>query len=149
MREGQWEYAVTARCSLADAVSIMCDVERLGEVHPLVTKVVPIEPAALALRSYAVTDKLTWGPIRFPITYRADVISVSELEVVTAAHQKPRTTLWITSEFQVDGELVHIGVTVKLRAPSLLFGYAYRTGMAAHLELAQRIKAVLEVPRAS
>jgi len=122
----------------------MSDVARLGEVHPLVTKVVPIATAPLALRSYAVTDRLRWGPVRFPITYQADVLSVSELEVVTSARQRPRTTLWITSQFQVDGETVHIAVTVVMRAPRLLFPYAYRTGRAAHLELAGRIKDVLE-----
>jgi hypothetical protein len=144
VREGTWEYAVTARCRLADAVSLIADVERLGDVHPLVTSVRPLPRAAGALRSYAVTDKLRWGPVRFPITYRADVIAVSDLEVVTAAVQRPRTTLWITSQFQVEGERVHIAVTVVMRAPSLLFRYAYRTGKAAHLELAERIREVLE-----
>jgi hypothetical protein len=135
---------VTARCRLADAVSLMADIERLGEVHPLVTKVVTLSPAAGALRSYAVTDKLRLGPVRFPVTYRADVISVSDLEVVTAAQQRPRTTLWITSQFQVEGEQVFIAVTVVLRAPRMLFPYAYRIGKSAHLQLAQRIREVLE-----
>jgi hypothetical protein len=135
---------VTARCALADAISLMADVERLGEVHPLVTKVVPIPAAPLVLRSYEVTDRLRWGPLRFPITYQADVVSVSDIEVVTAARQRPRTSLWITSQFQVQGERVHIGVTVLMRAPTLLFPYAYRTGKAAHLELAERIRDVLE-----
>jgi hypothetical protein len=31
-----------------------------------------------------------------------------------------------------------------MRAPSLLFPYAYRTGKAAHLELAERTREVLE-----
>ena len=144
MREGTWEYAVSARCALVDAVSLMADVERLGEVHPLVTRVVPLPRAAGALRSYAVTDRLRVGPLRFPITYRADVISVSELEVVTAAAQRPRTTLWLTSQFQVEGERVHIAVTVVMRAPRLLFPFAYRTGKAAHLQLAERIRETLE-----
>ena len=69
---------------------------------------------------------------------------MSDLEVVTAAAQKPSTTLWVTSQFQVEGDVVHISVSVRMRAPSLLFPYAYRTGKAAHLELAQRIKDVLE-----
>ena len=135
---------MSARCALADAVSLMSDVDRLGEIHPLVTKVLEVDAAPGALRSYSVTDKLQWGPFRFPITYRADVISVSDLEVVTAATQKPRTTLWIASQFQVEGDRVHVTVNVTMRAPSLLFPYAYRTGKAAHLELAKRIQAVLE-----
>jgi hypothetical protein len=144
VREGTWDYTVSARCALADAVSLMSDVDRLGEIHPLITKVVPVDPAPGALRSYAVTDKLQWGPIRFPITYRADIISVSDLEVVTAATQKPSTTLRVTSQFQVEGDRVHVTVNVRMRAPSLLFPYAYRTGKAAHLELAERIREVLE-----
>jgi hypothetical protein len=144
VREGSWEYGLTARCALADAVSLMADVERLGEVHPLIVKVVEVERMPTAMRSYAVTDRLQWGPFRFPITYHADVISVSDLEVVTTARQRPKTTLWITSQFQVEGDLVHIAVSVRMRAPSLLFPYAYRTGKAAHLELAGRLREVLE-----
>lgn len=144
MREGTWNYTVTVRCTLADAVSLMSDVEQLGRIHPLVTKVVPLPTAPRAMRTYAVTDRLRWGPVRVPITYQVNLISVSELEVVTAARQRPHTSLWVTAQFQEEGDKVHIAVTVVVRAPTLLFPYAYRTGKAAHLQLAERIRSVLE-----
>lgn len=39
---------------------------------------------------------------------------------------------------------MRIVVSTVMRAPTLLFGYAYRTGKAAHLELADRTRDVLE-----
>lgn len=144
MREGSWSYEVVARCALADAVSLLSDIERQGELHPLITAVVPVDPAPGALRSYAITDRLQWGPLRFRITYHADVLAVSDEEVVTVARQRPRTSLRSTVRFAPEGEVVRICVTVVMRAPTPLFGYASRTGRAAHLELAGRIREVLE-----
>ncbi len=144
MREGTWDYEVTARCALADAVALLSDVERQGELHPLITKVEAVPPVPGALKSYAVTDRLRWGPVRFRITYHADVLAVSDKEVVTVARQRPRTTLRSTVRFHPEGDTVRIAVTVVLRAPTPLFAYAYRTGRAAHLELAERIRTLLE-----
>jgi hypothetical protein len=39
---------------------------------------------------------------------------------------------------------VHVHVDVELTAPTPLFSYAYREGRKAHLELAGRIRDVLE-----
>ena len=146
MREGTWHYEVVARCSVADAVSLLSEVERLGELHPLITRVDRVPAVDGALRSYAVTDRLRWGPLRFRITYHADVVSVSEHEVVTVARQRPRTSLRSTARVEpaADGRSVRLDVTVVLRAPSPLFGYAFRTGRAAHLDLAERLRGVLE-----
>ena len=144
MREGTWTYEVVARCALTDALSLLSDIDRLGELHPLITKVEALAPAPGALRSFAVTDRLAWGPFRFPITYLADILAVSESEIVTTARQRPRTVLRSTTRLSQDGDLVRIDVTVTMQAPTLLFSYAYRTGKAAHLELAGRIRTVLE-----
>lgn len=144
MREGTWEYQVVARCALADAASLLSDIERQAELHPLITDIRPVDPVDGALRSYAITDGLRWGPLRFRITYHADVLEASASRVVTVARQRPRTTLRNTARLQQDGDAVRIDVTVTMRAPSPLFSYAYRTGRAAHLELAERIRRVLE-----
>ena len=149
MRSGTWGYTIDARCSLDEAVSLLSEVERLGELHPLIVSVKPVPPVDGALRSYKVTDRLQWGPVRFRITYEADVLSVTPGEIRTAARQKPRTTLQSTARLSQGGDVVRIDVQVTMQAPSLLFPYAYRTGKAAHLELAQRIKSVLERDRTS
>lgn len=147
MREGTWGYEVVARCALPEAVSLLSDIERQGELHPLITKVEPVMAVAGALRSYAITDRLRWGPLSFRITYHADVLAVSDDQVVTVARQRPRTSLRSTVRFRQEGDTVRIAVTVVMRAPTPLFGYAFRTGRAAHLELAQRIREVLESGR--
>jgi hypothetical protein len=144
MREGTWEYEVVARCALSDAVALLSDVSRQGDLHPLVIKVVEVPAVEGALRSYAVTDQLQWGPLRFKITYHADQLAVSDSEIVTVVRQRPRTRLRITTRFEEQGDTVRIHVTVLMRAPTPLFAYAYRTGRDAHLQLADRIRTVLE-----
>ena len=125
-------------------MSLLSDITRQGELHPLITKVEERPPVAGALRSYAITDRLTLGPIPFRITYFADTIAISDAEVVTVARQRPRTTLRNRTTVTPTAEGVHVHVEVELRAPTLLFRYALREGRAAHLELAERIRDVLE-----
>jgi hypothetical protein len=98
-----------------------------------------------ALRSYAITDRLTWGPFRFPITYRADLLVRTEDRVVTVAHQRPATTVRNhTTVSPEPGGLVRIDVDITLSAPTWLFRYAFRQARAAHLTLASRIRTSLE-----
>jgi hypothetical protein len=125
-------------------MALLSDVTRQGELHPLITKVEERPPVDGALRSYAITDRLELGPIPFRITYSADTLSITDTEVVTVARQRPRTTLRNrTTVTPTDGG-VHVHVDVELRAPSLLFRYAFRQGRTAHLQLAERIRTVLE-----
>jgi hypothetical protein len=145
MRTGSFTYGVRARCTLSKARDLLSDVTRQGELHPLILEVRELPPAPGALRSYAITDRLAFGPVRFRITYHADTLSLTDHEIVTVARQRPATTLRNTVRLSEVGDgTVDISVTIDLTAPTLLHGVALRTGRAAHLELAQRIKAVLD-----
>jgi hypothetical protein len=145
MRSGGWDYDIRARCALPDAVALLSDLTRQGELHPLIIEVKELPPVEGALRSYAITDRLAMGPVRFTITYTADTLSVTDHEIVTVAHQKPRTTIRNRTTFteEPDG-VVLIAVHVELEAPSLLLPFAQKEGHKAHLALAERIKTVLE-----
>jgi hypothetical protein len=125
-------------------MALLSDVTRQGELHPLITKVEERPPVDGALRSYAITDRLQLGPIPFRITYSADTLSITDTEVVTVARQRPRTTLRNSTTVTPTDGGVHVHVDVELQAPSLLFRYAFRQGQAAHLQLAERIRTVLE-----
>jgi hypothetical protein len=144
MRTGTWDYALDVATTPERAHALLSDVTRQGELHPLITRVVELPPVDGALRSYAVTDALKVGPIPFRITYFADTLSISSTEIVTVARQRPRTTVRNRTTLTPTGAGVRIEVVVELTAPSALYSYAYRAGRAAHLELAGRIKAVLE-----
>ena len=146
MRTGSFTYGVRARCSTEAARDLLSDVTRQGELHPLILEVRELPPVPGALRSYAITDRLSFGPVRFRITYYADTLSVSDHQIVTVARQRPATSLRNTVRLTEVGDgTVDIAVTIELTAPTLLYGVALRTGRTAHLELAQRIKTVLEV----
>ncbi len=139
-----FRYAIQTRCVLADALRLLADIERQRDLHPLIVRVQPRSPRAGALRSYTVTDRLTWGPLRFRINYQADVLRVAEDEVVTVAQQWPGTTVRNRTRLhrEADG-LIRIEVEITLRAPRPLFRYAFRQARAAHLALASRLSTAL------
>lgn len=96
------------------------------------------------MRSYAITDRLRWGPFTFPITYTADVLTDGPEEVTTVARQKPRTTVHNHTRVRPapDGETL-IDVEITLTAPTPLFPYAFRQAQAAHRQLAARMATAL------
>lgn len=143
MREGSYTYEVRVACPASDAVSLLSDLTRQAELHPLIIGIREVPTVADALRSYDITDRLVIGPARFRITYQADVLAVSETEVLTVARQRPRTTVRNHARIEQVGDETVIAVEVTLRAPTLLFPYALREGRKAHLVLAERIREVL------
>ena len=124
-------------------MALLSDIARQGELHPLIVEVRELPPVKGALRSYAITDRLALGPVRFRITYHADTLSITDSEVVTVARQRPRTTLRNTTRVTPTPTGSHVHVDVTLTAPTLLFPYAFRQGRQAHLELAERLRDVL------
>ncbi|GAA5200385.1 hypothetical protein GCM10023322_78150 [Rugosimonospora acidiphila] len=145
MRRGGFSYDVRARCRLDEAVALMADVPRIAAVHPLAVQARELPPPPGALRRTAITSRLALGPLRFHITYQADVLSVTEDEVVTVARQRPATTLRNHTRLREDGDgEVHLHVEITFESPYLLFPYGFRQAQYAHRGLARGIKAVLE-----
>ena len=143
-RHGTFRYDVRARCAADDAVRLLSDFSRHDELHPLIVKVEPLPPGRGALRSYAITDRLRWGPFTFPITYTADVLTANADDVMTVARQKPRTTVHNHTRLSTadDGQLL-IDVEITLTAPTPLFPYAFRQARTAHRALAVRLRSAL------
>ncbi|WFE41678.1 SRPBCC family protein [Micromonospora sp. WMMD998] len=140
-----FSYTVQARCRRADAVALLGDLSRQGELHPLIVRVRQLPPRPGALASYAITDRLELGPLHFPVTYQADVLIANEDEVVTVARQQPATTVRNHTRMRDEPDgVVRIDVEITLTAPAPLFGYAFRQARAAHLGLAARLGATLE-----
>jgi hypothetical protein len=145
MRRGSFRYDVDARCPLDEAVALLSDVPRLAAIHPLAVEVQELQPTPGALRSTAITSRLALGPLHFRITYHADVLSVSQDEVVTVARQRPSTTLRNHTRLRSDGDgVVHIQVEITFESPYLLFPYGFSQAQYAHRGLAQGIRRVLE-----
>ena len=93
LRRDTFSYTVQARCSPAEAAALLSDLTRQGELHPLIVRVRRLPPRPGARASYAITDRLAAGPLRFPVTYRADVLIDDGDEIVTVARQWPATTV--------------------------------------------------------
>ena len=146
LRRETFDYTVRARTTVDAARAFLSDLTRQGELHPLIVRVEPRPPRPGAVAGYAITDRLRWGPVRFRVTYRADVLRITADEVVTEARQWPRTTVRNHTRLHVEpsGDLVRVDVRITLTAPKPLFAYAFRQAREAHLALADRLRPALE-----
>ncbi|MBO4209537.1 SRPBCC family protein, partial [Micromonospora echinofusca] len=103
----------------------------------------PTRPGSRA--SYTVTDRVALGPLRLPVSYRADVLTASTEEVVVVARQWSGTRVRNHARIRPEGpDQVRIDVEITLAAPAPLLGYALRQARAAHLTLAARLGAALD-----
>ena len=142
-RSGTFSYTIEAPGDAATAIALLSDPRRNGELHPLIQSVVEVHAQPGAIASYRITDLLPLGPLRLRIVYEADVITITETDVVTVARQRPATTVRNVTRVATTSSGVMVDVSITLTAPTLLFGYALRTARAAHLELGERISARL------
>ncbi|MEV4541289.1 SRPBCC family protein [Micromonospora echinaurantiaca] len=144
LKRDSFSYTVQARCPVAEAAALLADPTRQVELHPLIVRVRRVRTRPGARASYAITDRLAAGPLRFPVTYRADVLVADADEIVTVARQWPATTVRNRTRLGVEPDGVRIDVEITLTAPAPLFGYAFRQARSAHLGLAARLGALLD-----
>lgn len=144
MRQGIFEKEIFIRSNVATVIRILADYSQHHKIHPLIVKVERAADAPPGVRRYYITDRLQWGPFRFKIKYRADILSISGNSVHTEAYQSPGTTVTNVTKItpKDDGVLLH--ETITLTAPDLLFNYAFQQANAAHEEMLQRIKHFIE-----
>lgn len=144
MRQGTFEKEIFIRSDAATVINAIADYSQHHKIHPLIVKVERAQDAPPGVRRYLITDSLKWGPFNFKIKYRADILAVTDDTVHTEAYQSPATT--VTNVTKVtprnDGVLLH--ETITLRAPDMLFSYAFQQASAAHEEMLQRIKKFVE-----
>lgn len=148
MREGTFSYDITATCTAADAIGLLSDFHRHRGLNPYMVDVRDLPPAPGAVRSYAIRDRLPLGPFPFHITYHADIVALSDREVITIARQRPRTTLRNHTTVADNGDgTVHIGTTITMQTPKPLFGYAFAQANVVHRRLAERLREILDQSR--
>ena len=144
MKQGSFEREISINSDAKTVVDLIADYSQHHKIHPLIEKVERAREEPAGIRRYFITDNLQWGPFKFKIKYQADIISVSEDTVHTEAYQSPGT--YITNVTKIspaqNGVVLHETITIK--APNLLFGYAFRQAQAAHEEMLKRIKSFIE-----
>ncbi|HVN15548.1 MAG TPA: SRPBCC family protein [Anaerolineales bacterium] len=144
MKQGTFENEVFIQAKPDQIIPFLVDHRNHVRFHPLITAVDEVPPPAGALRRFFITDQLIWGPFHFKIKYRADVIRTTENEMLTEAYQSPGTYITNHSTFMAEGNGTRMHETITLKAPNLLFGYAFSQAKSAHGALVQRVKQVIE-----
>lgn len=144
MKQGSFEREISINSDVKTVVDLIADYSQHHKIHPLIEKVERAREEPAGIRRYFITDNLQWGPFKFKIKYQADIISVSEDTVHTEAYQSPGT--YITNVTKIspaqNGVVLHETITIK--APNLLFEYAFRQAQTAHEEMLKRIKSFIE-----
>ena len=144
MKQGIFEKVIFIRSDVNTVMAVVSEFSQHYKVHPLIIKVEEANAPSGVLRRYFITDQLQWGPFKFKIKYRADILSLKENEVHTEAYQSPNTFIDnLTSVTKVDGGVI-LKEKVILKSPNLLFNYAFQQAQTAHEEMLKRIKAFVE-----
>jgi hypothetical protein len=144
MKQGTFEKEIFVAADAKTVLDIFVDFGAHHELHPLIVHVERAKDEPPGVRRYFITDKLEWGPFKFKIKYRADILSITDESVHTEAYSSPRTK--VTSIVRVSnaegGVILH--EHVELEAPDWLFAYAFRQADAAHTEMLERMRVLAE-----
>lgn len=144
MKQGSFEKEIFIRSDVKSVVDLIADYSQHHKIHPLIEKVERAGEEPAGIRRYFITDNLQWGPFKFKIKYRADIISVTENTVHTEAFQSPGTTVTNFTKITPSQNGVILHETITMKAPNLLFGYAFHEAQTAHEEMLKRIKSFIE-----
>jgi hypothetical protein len=144
MKQGIFEKEIYIEADASTVIRLIADYSQHYKIHPLIEKVERAKDEPAGVKRYFITDHLQWGPFKFRIKYRADVIAVTENIVHTEAYQSPRTFVTNLTKVTPEGNGVRLHETITMRAPRLLFGYAFKQAQSAHEEMLKRTKAFVE-----
>ncbi len=144
MKQGTFSYDVFIAAPPEVVIPFLADLRNQSKFHPLIVNIEEAPAPEGVLRRYLITDQLPLGPFRFKIVYRADVLRVTEREVLTEAYQSPQTYVTNQTTCVPEGTGTRFTETVTLKSPDLLFGYAFSQAKSAHAELVQKIKRGIE-----
>lgn len=144
MKQGVFEKEIFIQSDAATVINVIADYSNHHNIHPLIIKVDRADEAPEGVKRYFITDSLQWGPFKFKIKYQADIIAVTEDTVHTEAYQSPNTHVTNITKVTLKDSGVLLHETIKMRAPNLLFGYAFQQAETAHEEMLKRIKAFVE-----
>ncbi len=140
MKQGTFEKQIFIHSNVSTVISVISNYSRHDKIHPLIEKVEHAENSPAGVERFFITDNLQWGPFKFKIKYQADIVSVTQDTVHTEAFQSPNTHVTNISKVTPSGDGVILHETITMKAPNLLFGYAFKQAQAAHEELLKRIK---------
>lgn len=134
----------------AEVRDFYLDLDNLTLVHPLVVSVRTtsrIENDDGYEQDYRIGDRISLGPLRFPISYRAKLSVPVEGHVTTAAHQFPHVRLDGTVSFEAVDSGTRIVEQLRIAAPRPLAAVTARQAVAAHRAMLAGIRRHFESRR--
>jgi hypothetical protein len=145
MKIGSFTKDIFIETDVSIVMDAISDYTQQHHFHPLIVKIeqATTVPAGI-LKRYAITDRLFWGPFRFNIRYRADIISITADAVHTEAYQFPGTYISLISTVKSTKGGTLLSESFTLKSPGLFFGYAFRQAEKAHRETLDRLKEYIE-----
>ena len=144
MKQGTFEKEIFIQSDAKTVIDVIADYSQHHKIHPLITKVERAKEEPTGVRRYFITDSLQWGPFKFKIKYQADIIAVTDDTVHTQAFQSPNTTVTNITKVKPKDNGVILHETITMKAPDMLFGYAFKQAETAHEEMLKRIKTFAE-----
>jgi len=144
MKQGSFEKEIFIQTDPETVVNVIADYSNHPKIHPFIIQVERAEDELEGMCRYFITDSLQWGPFKFKIKYQADIIAVTEDTVHTEAYQSPGTYITNVTKVTPKGDGVHLHETITMKAPDMLFGYAFKQAETAHEEMLERIKRFVE-----
>jgi hypothetical protein len=144
MKQGSFTKEIFIKSDAATVIHVIADYSQHHKIHPLIVKVEEARGGPEGVKRFFITDSLQWGPFKFKIKYQADIVSVTHDTVHTEAYQSPGTYVTNLTTITPTGDGVSLHETITIKAPSVLFGYAFKQAQTAHEEMLQRIKKFVE-----
>ena len=144
MKTRSFEREIFIQSDAATVINVIADYSQHPKIHPLIIKVERARNEPEGLKRYFITDSLKWGPFKFKIKYRADIISVTEDTTHIKTYQSPGTFVTNLTKITPQGSGVLLHETITMRAPDMLFEYAVQQAKVAHTEMLERIKSFVE-----
>jgi len=144
MRQGTFEKEIIIQSDAATVINVIADYSSHHKIHPLIIKVERAGDEPAGVRRYFITDSLQWGPFKFKIKYQEDIIAVTDDMVHTRVYQSPGTYITNVTKVTPRDKCVLLHETITMRAPDMLFSYAFQQANTAHEEMLKRIKKFVE-----
>lgn len=144
MKQGTFEKEIFVAADARTVLDIFVDFGSHHELHPLIIHVERAKQEPEGVQRYFITDQLEWGPFKFKIKYRADIVSITQDSVHTEAYSSPKTrvTSFVRVTDREGGVTLHEKVV--LEAPDLIFAYAFKQAEVAHTEMLARMRTLAE-----
>jgi hypothetical protein len=144
MKTKTFKKEIFIQSDTATVIGLIADYSQYPKIHPLIIKAERAKDEPAGVKRYFITGSLKWGPFKFKTRYRADIISVADDTVYTNVYRPPGTFVTNLTRITPQGSGILLYETITIRAPDMLFEYAFQKTKVTHAYMLERIKGFIE-----